>query len=74
MSNAKPNFPIVIKTSIPSITKHTLKISPSSKRNTNQGRITFKLDISKLHLLSFLDSMYNVVLTHRNLDEYYLGQ
>ena len=61
MSNPKLDFFIVIKTSIPSITKHSLNISPSSKHNSNQGRITFKPDISKPHLLSFLHSMYNSI-------------
>jgi len=37
MSNLKPDFPIVIKTSISSVTKHPHNICPSSKRNTNQG-------------------------------------
>jgi len=35
MSNPKPDFSTVIKTSISSITKHTRNISPNSKRNTN---------------------------------------
>ena len=61
MSNPKPNFPTVIKTSISSITKHLRNICPSNKRNTNQSRITFQLDISKPHLLSFLHSMYNPI-------------
>ena len=61
MSNPKPDFLIVIKTSISSITKHPHNINPSSKRNTNQGRITFKSDISKPHLLSFLHSIYNSI-------------
>jgi len=59
MSNPKPDFPTVIKTSISSITKHPRNISPSSKCDTNQGRITFKSDISKPHLLSFLHSNLN---------------
>ena len=67
MSNSKPDFPTVIKTSISSITKHPQNISFSSKRNTNQGRITFKPNSSKLHLLSFLQSMYNSIkLINRN--------
>jgi len=61
MSNPKPDCPTEIKTSISSITKHPQNISPSNKRNTNQGRITFKPDISKFHLLSFLHSMYNSI-------------
>ena len=61
MNNPKPNFPIVIKTSISSIMNHRRNISPNRKRNTNQCRITFKPDISKLHLLSFLHSMYNFI-------------
>jgi len=61
MRNLKPDFLTVIKTSIPSITKHPRNISPSIKRNTNQGRITFKPDISKPHVLSFLHSMYNSI-------------
>jgi len=61
MSNLKPDFPTVIKTSIQSITKHPQNISSSSKRNTNQGRITFKLDINKPLLLSFLHSIYNSI-------------
>ena len=61
MNNPKLDFPTVIKTSIPSITKHPRNISPSSKHNTNQGRITFKPDISKPYLLSFLHSMYNSI-------------
>ena len=61
MSNLKPDFLTVIKTSIPSITKHQQNISPKRKRNTNQCRITFKSDISKPHLLSFLHSMYNSI-------------
>ena len=61
MSNPKPDFPTVIKTSILSIMKHSRNISPSSKRNTNQSRITFKSDISKPHLLSFLHNMYNFI-------------
>ena len=60
MSNPKPNFFIVIKTSIPSITK-PMNIGPSSKRSTNQSRITFQPDISKPHRLSFLHSMYNPI-------------
>ena len=59
MRNPKPDFPTVIKTSIPSITKHSWNIN--SKRNTNQDKITFKPDISKPHLLSFLHSMYNSI-------------
>ena len=35
MSNPKPDCPTVIKTSIPSTTKHPRNISPNSKRNTN---------------------------------------
>jgi len=61
MSNSKPDFSTVIKTSISSITKHTRNISPNSKRSTNQSRITFQPDISKSHLLSFLHSMYNPI-------------
>ena len=61
MSNRKPNFPTIIKTSISSITKHPRNICPSSKRITNQSRITFQPDISKPHLLSFLHSMYNPI-------------
>ena len=61
MSNPKPDFPIVIKTSIQSITKHPRNISPNSKRSTNQGKITFKPNISKPHFLSFLHSMYNSI-------------
>ena len=61
MSNFKPNFLTVIKTSISSIMKHPMNICPNSKRSTNQRRITFQLDISKPHLLSFLHSMYNPI-------------
>ena len=61
MSNYKPVFRTVIKTSISSITKHPWNISPTSKCNTNQGRITSKSCISKSHLLSFLHSMYNSI-------------
>jgi len=70
MSNPKPYFPTVIKTSISSITKQPWNISPSSKRGKNQGRITFKLYISKPHLLSFLHSMYNSIKlsNHRSLN------
>ena len=46
MTNLKPDFPTVINRSIPSITKYLRNISPNSKCNTNQGRITFKPDIS----------------------------
>ena len=58
MSNPKPNFPTIIKTSISSITKHPRN---NSKRSTNQGIITFKPNISKPHLLSFLHNMYNSI-------------
>jgi len=58
MSNPKPDFSIVIKTSISSITKHLKNICPNSKRNTNQGRVTFPSDFSKSQLLSFLQSIY----------------
>ena len=61
MNNPELDFLTVIKTSIPSITKHPRNISPSSKRNTNQSRITFKPNINKPHLLSFLHSMYNSI-------------
>ena len=61
MSNPKPVFPTIIKISIPSTTKHPQNISPSSKLSTNQDRITFKSNISKPHLLSFLHSMYNSI-------------
>ena len=61
MSNPKSDFSTVIKTSISLITKQPRNISPSSKRNTNQSRITFQPDISKPHLLSFLHSMYNPI-------------
>ena len=61
MSNPKPNFPTVIKTSLPSITKHPKNICLSSKRTTNQSRITFQPDISKPNLLTFLHSMYNPI-------------
>ena len=61
MSNPKPDFPTVIKTSISFITKHPRNISLNNKLSTNQGRITFKLYISKSHLLGFLHSMYNSV-------------
>ena len=45
-NNPKPDFPTVIKTSIPSITKHPRNICPNnicpnSKRSTNQSIITF---------------------------------
>ena len=61
MSNPKSDFPTVIKTSIPSITKHPQNISLNSKHNTNQYRITFKSDISKFHILNFLHSKYNFI-------------
>ena len=61
MSNPNPDFPTVIKISIPSITKHPRNISLSSKHNTNQGKISFKPNISKLHLLSFFHNMYNSI-------------
>ena len=69
MSNPKPDFTTVIKTSISSITRHPRNTSPSSKRNTNQGRITFKPYISKPHILSFIHSMYNSIKlsNHSNL-------
>ena len=47
MNNPKPDFFTIIKTNISSITKHPMNICPSSKRNTNQGRITFQSNISK---------------------------
>ena len=61
MSNPKPDFLTVTKTSISSITKHPRNIDPNSKRSTNQSRITFQSDISKPHLFSFLHSMYNLI-------------
>jgi len=61
MSNPKPDFPAVIKNNIPSITNHPKNIGHSSKRDTNQSRITFQQNISKPHLLSFLHSMYNPI-------------
>jgi len=39
MSNPKPDFPTVIKTSIS--WKHPKNIGPNRKRNTNQSKITF---------------------------------
>jgi len=48
MSNHKPDFSTVIKTSI----KHPKNICPSSKRNTNQDRVTFQPNISKIQFLS----------------------
>jgi len=54
MSNSKPDFFTVIKTIISSITKHPMNICPSSKCNTNQGKVTFEL-------LSFLQSIYNFI-------------
>jgi len=63
MGNPKPDFPTVIKTSIPSITQHSRNIGSSSKHNTNQNKITFQPDISKLHLLSFFHNMYNPIKT-----------
>ena len=61
MSNPKPDFPTIIKTNIPLMTKDPRNISPNSKRNTNLGKITFKHDISKPRLLSFLHSMYKSI-------------
>jgi len=61
MSNLKPDFPIVVKISISSITKHPQNISLSNKCSTNQGKITFKSYISKPHLLSFLHNIYNFI-------------
>ena len=70
MSNPKPNFLKVIKASSLLITKHPQNISLSSKRNTNQGRITFKSYINKSHLLSFIYNMYNSIKlnNHSSLD------
>ena len=50
--------------------KYPWNISSSSKYNTNQCRITFKPNISKSHLLSFLHSMYNSIKlnNHSNLN------
>ena len=71
MNNHKTDFSTVIKTSIPSVTKHPRNISSSSKRNTNQGRITFKPSISKPHLLSSLHSMYNFIkLNNHNIPNF----
>jgi len=61
MSSPKPDFYTVIKTSIPSITKHPNNICPNSKHNTNQCRVTFQPDISKSQLLSFLKNIYNFI-------------
>jgi len=47
MSKPKPDFATVIKKNILSVKKYSRNINPSSKCNTNQGRITFKLDINK---------------------------
>jgi len=70
MSNPKPYFPTVIKTSMLSITKQPWNNSPSNKRGKNQGRITFKLYISKSRLLSFLHNMYNSIKlsNHKSLN------
>ena len=67
MSNPKPDFPTIIKINISSNMKHPRNISPSSKDNTNQGRITFKSDISKPHLLNFLHSMYNSIKLNNHI-------
>ena len=61
MSNPKLDFITLIKTSISSITNYPRNISSNSKRSTNQNRITFEPDISKLHLLSFIPNMYNSI-------------
>jgi len=61
MSNPKPYFPTVIKTSVPPITKHPRNVTPNSSCTTNQGRITFKPYLTKTYLLSLLHSIYNSI-------------
>ena len=53
MSNLKPYFPTVIKTSVSPITEYPWNVSPSSKCTFNQGKITFKSYINKTYLFEF---------------------